>query len=117
MKISKGLPDCKVKANPEKPTALCFIGYFLDYEWIWMMNPEKLWEYNHHAIILKSWNTIVRGARKSRKLNVPSIENLANCERVLLVKSYLNAKNQMKSSIIIWNCLNINIKQEITQKA
>ena len=65
----------------------------------------------------QSWNTIVRGARKSRKLNVPSIENLANCERVLLVKSYLNAKNQMKSSIINWNCLNINIKQEITQKA
>ena len=59
------------------------------------------------------YNSLYRRAQKIIRLNVPSIENLANPERVLLVKGCC-AKNQMKSSIIISNCFNINIKPEIT---
>ena len=62
------------------------------------------------------YNSSDRRARKVIKLNVPSIENLANRECVLLVKSCLY-KESMKKSIIVSNSLNENIKPEITRKA
>ena len=63
------------------------------------------------------YNSLDKRAWKILKLNVPSIENLANRERVLLVKSCAYAKNQIKSLTIISNCLNISINPEVTRKA
>ena len=66
------------------------------------------------------YNSLDRRARKIIKLNFPSIENLANCERVLLWKvayamKSCNESNEEFNNFS--NCLNIYIKPEITRKA
>ena len=61
------------------------------------------------------YSLLDRTAQKIIKLNISSIENLANFERFLLVKS-CSCKKSNEEFNNISNCLNINIKPEITQK-
>ena len=62
------------------------------------------------------YNSLDRRARKIMKLNVPSIENLANRERVLQVKSCLGKESNEEFNNY-FKLFEQNIKPEITRKA